>query len=276
LENCATIPFPENAAEQARDHVGIYLDSAATLGRRTAELHRALACPSKDPAFSPEPLTLEDLRALCTAWREQAKRAFDLLKESLSQLPDEAVESAGLVLGRRREILDRFRVPSEDGARGLRIRIHGNYHLGQVLREKSDFLIAGFEGELGRPLEERRAKQSPLKDVAGMLRSFSYSALTTLMNYASRRGEDFARLEPWARLWERSVAAEFVRAYRESAQETDFLPQEPQEFQRLLAGYWLDKAIYELAYELNYRPAWARIPLMGLLSLPRESGRYWN
>jgi predicted trehalose synthase len=96
------------------------------------------------------------------------------------------------------------------------------------------------------------------------------------MNYASRRGEDFARLEPWARLWERSVAAEFVRAYRESAQETDFLPQEPQEFQRLLAGYWLDKAIYELAYELNYRPAWARIPLMGLLSLPRESGRYWN
>jgi maltose alpha-D-glucosyltransferase/alpha-amylase len=90
-----------------------------------------------------------------------------------------------------------------------------------------------------------------------------------LTNYTARRGEDFARLEPWARLWDRSVSAEFLRAYRESAHDAAFLPRAPEEFRRLLAGYWLDKAFYELLHELKHRPAWARIPLMGILSLPQ-------
>jgi maltose alpha-D-glucosyltransferase / alpha-amylase len=280
-ENCAPIPFPEGAmddgrdlfdlseqpvSEVARDNVGIYLDSAATLGRRTAELHLALASPSDDPAFAPEPLTVEDLLTMKTEWREQAVRAFDLLKDSVSHLPDDVIEPAGLVLGRRREILERLHVSPGSATLGQRIRIHGDYHLGQVLRVKSDYVILDFEGEPARSMAERRAKQSALKDVAGMLRSFSYAANSTLINYAARRGEDFARIEPWARLWERSTCAEFLRAYRETAGGAEVLPSEKKQFRDLLAGYWLDKALYELLYELNNRPAWVRIPLMGILS----------
>jgi maltose alpha-D-glucosyltransferase/alpha-amylase len=281
-ENCAPLPFPDSPPEMAldvlqlsaqptsqpaRDHIGIYLDSAATLGRRTAELHRVLAAPSADPAFAPEALTAADVQALLTDLRNQASSAFEVLKDSLSRLPDDMVELVGLTLGRRRQILQRFHQPVSDGGHGLRIRIHGDYHLGQVLRAKADFIIVDFEGEPLKTLAERRAKHSALKDVAGMLRSFSYGAYATLISYTTRHPEDFARLEPWARLWERGVSAEFLRAYREAAEGTDFLPPCADDFGRLLSAYYLDKALYELAYELNHRVAWLRIPLMGILSL---------
>jgi maltose alpha-D-glucosyltransferase/alpha-amylase len=282
-ESLAMTPFPEDSAnatqdlldlsEQpasslAREHLGISLDSAATLGRRTAGLHTALASAKNDPALAPEPLTAQGLQALMSSWRAEAAHVFDVLKESISDLPDDAVEPAGLVLGRRREVMERLRILLADGMPGLRIRIHGDYHLGQVLRVKTDYVILDFEGEPARPLAERRAKQPALKDVAGMLRSFSYAAYATLMNYAARRGEDLARLEPWARFWERSTAAEFLRGYRETAQGAGFLPTNLVDFKRLLGAYRLEKALYELLYELNNRPAWVRIPLMGILSLP--------
>ncbi|MGH9558890.1 MAG: maltose alpha-D-glucosyltransferase, partial [Bryobacteraceae bacterium] len=255
-------------SQLARDHVGLYLESAVTLGRRTGEMHRALASHTDDPAFAPEPLTAEDAQGLTLDWREQATAAFGLLKENLPRLPDEAVETAALVLGRRREILDRLRVPHEHGDLGLRIRIHGDYHLGQVLRAKGDYIILDFEGEPSRPLRERRNKQSALKDIAGMLRSFSYGAYSTLLNWTARHGEDFARMEPWARLWERSAAAEFLRGYREAAGGAEFLPAAVEDFRRLLRAHRLSKALNEIVYELNNRPAWVRVPLIGILSFP--------
>jgi maltose alpha-D-glucosyltransferase/alpha-amylase len=148
-----------------------------------------------------------------------------------------------------------------------RIRIHGDYHLGQVLRVKTDFVILDFEGEPARPLAYRRSKQCALKDVAGMLRSFSYAAYATLINYTARHPEDLATLEPWARFWERSVAAEFLRAYRQAARGANFVPADESDFQNLLDAFLLDKALYEVLYELNSRPAWVRIPLMGIMSL---------
>ena len=153
------------------------------------------------------------------------------------------------------------------GGRNLRTqrtRIHGDYHLGQVLRVRTDYVIVDFEGEPARPLQERRAKHSSLKDVAGMLRSLAYAAYVGLINYTARRPEDFEKLEPWARLWERSAAAEFLRAYREAASGAAFLPSGEADLRGLLAVYWLDKVLYELSYELNNRPGWARIPLMGI------------
>jgi maltose alpha-D-glucosyltransferase / alpha-amylase len=251
----------------AGDHVGMYLESAATLGRRTAEMHLALASPTNDPAFSPEPLSAEELRSTMKDIRDHAARVFDVLKENVSRLPDDIVECAGLVLSRRRLILERFRHPGADPIEGLLTRIHGDYHLGQVLRYRSDFTILDFEGEPARSLAERRAKQSPMKDVAGMLRSFSYAAYATLINFTARRPEDLGRLMPWARLWERSVSAEFLRAYRAISQGSNHVPSEAAPFRQLLDAYLLDKALYELLYELNNRPAWVRIPVEGILAL---------
>jgi maltose alpha-D-glucosyltransferase / alpha-amylase len=288
-ENCATACFPQDAdlgaadlfglsdeppSQPARDAVGIALDSAARLGRRTAQLHLALASPSTDPAFRPELITSDDLERTLAGLRAEAARVFDLLKDTVADLPDPEVDLAGMVLGRRRRILDSFRFLTLDGAGAQRIRVHGDYHLGQVLQVKTDYVILDFEGEPMRPLAERRAKQSPLKDVAGMLRSLSYAAYAGLMNYTARRPEDLESLEPWAQLWERSTGAEFLRAYRETAQHARFLPPDATNFRKLLAIFLLDKALYELSYELNHRPAWVRIPLMGLLSLPLEAGGY--
>jgi maltose alpha-D-glucosyltransferase / alpha-amylase len=282
FETCAPQRFPENinaelgdslrlselpTLEAARDHVGIYLDSAATLGRRTAELHLALASPTDDPAFEPEPMSALDQQTLVADLREHASRVFEMLKERLPHLPDEAVEMAAAVLSRRTRILDHFEAPGPEPLRTRRIRIHGDYHLGQVLKVKTDFVILDFEGEPARPLAQRRAKQCPLKDVAGMLRSFSYAAYSSLINFTTRHGGDMARTEPWARMWERSVAAEFLRAYRETAHGADFLPPGIDDFRKLLDIFLVDKALYEVRYELDARPAWLRIPLMGIMSL---------
>jgi maltose alpha-D-glucosyltransferase/alpha-amylase len=283
FETCAPIDYPEeNAAdfqspitfaEQplssfARDHVGLYLEAAVTLGRRTGELHRALAAPTEDPAFAPEPFSAQDLQALFIDLRANAIHVFDALKENVSRLPDETVEPAAMLLGRRREILSRLRPPFNESAdldHGQRIRIHGDFHLGQVLRSKTDFIILDFEGEPARPLRERRAKQSPLKDVAAMLRSFSYGAFATLLNWSARHGESVERLEPWARLWERSTGVEFIRGYREATAGTSFLPSNPLELLWLLEAFRVDKALYEVTYELNNRPGWVRVPLLGLV-----------
>jgi len=192
-------------------------------------------------------------------------------------LPDDVVELAALVLGRRRQTLQGFRLSEDLDCPGQRIRVHGDYHLGQLLRVKSEYVILDFEGEPARPLEERRAKHSPLKDVAGMLRPLSYAAYSSLSTYTARRPEDYEKLEPWARLWERATGAEFLRAYRDSTAHAAFLPGSEKDFREVLNLYWIDKVLYELSYELNNRPAWLRIPLMGVLMLPREAGgREWN
>ena len=282
-EASSAVAFPENAnselgdsldlserptSQLARDHVGIYLDSAAMLGRRTAELHLALASPTDNPAFAPEPMTDENFKDQIADSRRHAANVFDVLKDHVSHLPDDLIEIAASVLARRRRILDHLGNVMLDGVQTKRIRIHGDYHLGQVLRVKTDFVILDFEGEPARPLVYRRSKQCPLKDVAGMLRSFSYAAYGTLINYTTRHPEDLARLEPWAQLWERFVAAEFLRAYRETARGADFLPSSSADFRKLLDVFLLDKALYEILYEMNSRPGWVRIPMRGILALP--------
>jgi maltose alpha-D-glucosyltransferase / alpha-amylase len=284
-ETCATATFPEDQkvpagdlmdlaaqppAQSARDHVGLALDAAASLGQRTAELHLKLASAVDDPAFAPEPLSPVDLDNLLTGLRTEATRVFDLLKDNVAGMPDELVDLAGLALSRRRPILDSFRVPTE-ASLGQRIRIHGDYHLGQVLQVKTDFVILDFEGEPARPLAERRAKFSPLKDVAGMLRSLDYAAYAGLIAYTARRPQDWESLEPWARLWERSTGAEFLRAYCATAAGAAFLPSDQAGFRKLLGVFLLNKVLYELSYELNNRPAWVRIPLLGILALPVDA-----
>ncbi len=249
------------------EQIGAYLDAAALLGRRTAEMHLALATPTSDAAFAPEPFGPADVQRLRTDLAMHAVEAFDALKENLARLPDAVVEPASLILSRRRQILARFQRSAPAELHSLRTRVHGDYHLGQVLRSRGDFVILDFEGEPARSLAERRTKQPPMKDVAGMLRSFSYAAATALTKWTTRHPNDLERLEPWARLWEQSVCSAFLRSYRQTAAGSEVVPASLAGFAELLNLFVLDKALYELVYELNNRPLWVRIPLAGILAL---------
>jgi maltose alpha-D-glucosyltransferase/alpha-amylase len=256
----------------AREHAGLYLEAAALLGRRTAEMHLALATPTDNPAFTPEPFTREALAADSARVDAQITRTLHALKRGLATLPDEpTTDSAALILSRRLELFSRAHaiahVPPAEA--GYRIRIHGDYHLGQVLRARGDYVILDFEGEPARTLAERRARQSPLRDVAGMLRSFSYAAYAALDHFTQRHPGAAKSLEPWAQLWQNAVSTEFLTAWRTTIASNPHLIPQPLQAHRLLNAYLLEKALYELLYELNNRPTWVRIPLTGILALPQ-------
>jgi maltose alpha-D-glucosyltransferase/alpha-amylase len=285
-ESCASCPVPQNTGSHpsfvidtpvplpAREHAALYLDAAALLGHRTAELHLALATPTDNPAFQPERFVSEDLIADAAHIDTQISQTLDALKGGMAELTEDlTVDSAAQLLGSRLQLRSRARhittIISEEA--GKRIRIHGDYHLGQLLRAKGDYVILDFEGEPARPLVERRRKQSPLKDLAGMLRSFHYAAYTGLYNFTQRRPEDARLLEPWTRLWHNAVSNEFLRAYKVTMagpenRRRDLIPPFPQA-QIMLDAYLLEKALYEVLYELNNRPAWARVPLSGILAV---------
>jgi maltose alpha-D-glucosyltransferase/alpha-amylase len=256
---------------EAREHAGLYLDAAFLLGRRTAELHLALATPTNDIAFVAEPFTPEELATERERIEQQVTTALATLDRTLAtselELPHETVQLAQEVLARRGGVKEHLAGLSGDPNQfGQRIRIHGDLHLGQLLRARSDFLFVDFEGEPARSLEERRKKQSPLRDVAGMLRSFSYAAHAAMGRQSPRRPEYSLTLQPWATLWERAVSAEFLRGYRTTIDAGPLLPA-PEKAQVFLRALLLEKACYELAYELNNRPTWLHIPLTGVREL---------
>jgi maltose alpha-D-glucosyltransferase/alpha-amylase len=262
----------------AADLIGPYLEEIELLGKRTAQLHVALASDSRDPAFAPEPLTDSFLRALEGSARELASRNLGLLRQKLGELPPETRAQAAEVLDRESAILERFGACAGKQTLGARVRIHGDYHLGQVLFTGSDFVIIDFEGEPARSLPERRMKRSPLQDVASMLRSFHYAAFAHLLEAAgeSHSAENkFQQSAPWAapsaaswaQSWYTWVASRFLHSYFETAQPGSFLPSSREEISGLLQVHLLDKAVYELGYELNNRPSWVGIPLAGISQL---------
>jgi maltose alpha-D-glucosyltransferase/alpha-amylase len=242
-------------------------EAAATLGRRTAEMHTALALGGSAADFAPQALQREDLLDLAAEMEANAAMVFSRLKAAMPGISDETSELAGAVLSKRSAVMGRFRSLRDLPIESQRIRIHGDYHLGQVLTVQNDFVILDFEGEPTRTLAERRAKHSALKDVAGMLRSFSYAAQMSLSNYTSRLPDSSRTLGKWSQFWEESVADSFLKAYRAAAGSAAFLPIDAAGFKALLEAYLLDKALYELNYELENRPAWVHIPLAGILAL---------
>jgi maltose alpha-D-glucosyltransferase/alpha-amylase len=272
FESCATANPPAESLGDARyaavaEHAGLYLEAASTLGRRTAEMHLALASCDDVEDFRPESVNASDLETLSWNLAEHATRSMELLKANLSHLSDNAIEMGALVMSQRRDIAGRFKRLTGVKSKLVRTRVHGDYHLGQVLRARADFVILDFEGEPARSLTERRQKQLPLKDVAGMLRSFHYAAFSALAKHTTRRPEDYQRMEPWATSWVSAVGEIFLRTYREVAGASPMIPADASDFQVVLDAYLLDKALYELGYELNNRPDWVHIPLSGILSL---------
>ncbi len=251
--------------------MGSYLGTAETLGRRTAEMHLALAADSTKPAFAPEPFSKEDLDAVVADAIAQAHQALQTLAAPAQALPPAVAEGAGLLLQSREALLDRIRSAPALKSTVSKIRVHGDYHLGQVLWSEGDFYLLDFEGEPARSIAERRRKQSPLKDVAGMLRSFGYAAYAGLFAHTASRPSELERLEPWARIWQAWTSAAFLRGYFTTAAGAPFVPALDTERDALLQLFVLDKALYELNYELNNRPDWVRIPLRGIFeSADRE------
>jgi maltose alpha-D-glucosyltransferase / alpha-amylase len=261
----AVIP---DEGQSVRELIGGYLGMIALLGRRTGELHHALTGAADDKAFGPEPFSTLYQRSIYQSMRNSTGQAFLGLKSGVEHLPERWRPLAHEVLGLEDAILRRFRALIETKLGGMRIRTHGDYHLGQVLFTGKDFIITDFEGEPARPLTERRLKRSPLRDVAGMLRSFHYAAHTVLEEQrSSSAGRDAELLESWARLWYAESAQAFLRGYLETALVGDVIPVDPEDVVLLLDSFLLEKAVYEIAYELNNRPDWVWIPLRGILDL---------
>jgi maltose alpha-D-glucosyltransferase/alpha-amylase len=260
LEQYRTTPagdaLPANAHEA-------FLTMMRVLAVRTAELHRALAAPSQDAAFSPQALARADIDAYRQRALDEAQTTLDKLAAALETVPAADRDAANQVLAQREQISARIQACAKESSQGIKIRIHGDYHLGQVLVTKNDFVIIDFEGEPGHSLEQRRVKLSPLRDVAGMLRSFAYVQQSALRSVAHNEAEA-ARLAPLARAWEMETRAAFLSAYDAAAREAklyDFL----EAGRGLLGLFELEKALYELRYEIGNRPTWVGIPLQGIL-----------
>jgi maltose alpha-D-glucosyltransferase/alpha-amylase len=244
-----------------------FVPLARLLGRRTAELHLALA-ESFPTTAAPKPFTALSSRAFYQSVRNLSAKAFDALK--VSRLPGDCERMSGALFERRgalRAIIDRALLQP---LAGQRMRVHGDFHLGQVLYTGSDFHIIDFEGEPARSPAERRRLRSPLADVAGMMRSFHYAAFGVLsmqLPGASTRPEDRESLEPWARHFYQACSHAFLASYVATAEQAEFLPSTPEQLRTLVEIHLVEKALYELLYELNNRPGWAELPMRGLLEL---------
>jgi len=255
--------------------MGRYLESAGLLGRRTAEMHLALAAAGDDPAFAPEPFTQLYQRSIYQSMRNVHRQAFDRLRQQLETLPAAIQQHAQQALVAADQVLARFRLLLSRRFQGQRIRCHGAYNLCEVLFTGKDFVIIDFEGEAGRSLGERRIKRSPLRDAATMIRSFHYAAYAALLEDNHGRGrfpgmirpEDVPALQRWVRVWYEWSAATFLQAYSLAMQGSRLLPPETEELRTLLDLFLLERALHELHHDLAERPHWAGIPLCAVLEL---------
>ncbi len=251
----AGVPAPADAGAA----IGPFLERAALLGRRTAELHAALAAVD-DPAFAPEPFGQLYQRSLSQSMHALAARALDALRAA--RVADDARDDARAVLAAGTRLEERFRALRGRTLELTRIRTHGDLHLGQVLATPSDFVFIDFEGEPARSVHDRRLKQPALRDVAGVVRSFAYAA-----EAGARAATGDVR--GWAAVWRARTAARYLAAYLEASRGAAFVPPREDDLRVLLDALVLEKALYELLYELNNRPDWVGVPLAGLRELLR-------
>ena len=262
--------LPENETPPLEDVFGSYFHYAAILGQRTAELHRALANPTNDAAFATEPLTLDDVRAVADDARAYAERAFRALANGIGKADGTA---AAALSGRRDECFAAIEALVQEPVGAIKSRVHGDYHLGQVLIVQKDVMIVDFEGEPSRPAEARRAKSSPLRDVAGMLRSFAYAAETGARELATRFADKAALAAAATAYWRGLAEDAFLKAYEEAARGSPAWVEDADTRARLMRLHLLGKAFYEIDYEANNRPDWIETPMRGVLSILDEGSK---
>jgi maltose alpha-D-glucosyltransferase / alpha-amylase len=253
--------------------IGTYLESARLLGVRTAELHLALGSGG-EPDFAPEPFSPHYQRSLYQSLRNLVTENFELLKRRLPSLPKELQADAQTIVASQDVLLEHYKQLYTDRLEAMRTRVHGDYHLGQVLSTGTDFIILDFEGEPARSLSARRLKRSPISDVAGMIRSFHYAVHTAQQSMVERglvTPENESSFRCWAAYWRRWVCATYLGAYLRTMGDSRLLPRDRSQLKVLLDAYLIDKAVYEIGYELNNRPSWLVIPFDGILQLLRRS-----
>jgi len=248
--------------------VGSYfLEMIDQLGRITGRLHLALADEEDDPAFVPENFSKLYQRSLYQSIRSLVRRTLHSLRRKLPTLSGSVHQEARQVLEREGAILDFLSAITARKIQTQKIRIHGDYHLGQILYTGNSFVILDFEGEPARPLSERRLKRSAFKDVAGMIRSFHYAAYSALDKEATLRPQDVELAAAWITPWFHSVSGVYLSAYLDTVEGSPILPPTPEERTTLLEVFLLEKAIYEIGYEMNNRPSWLGIPVKGILQI---------
>ncbi len=248
------------------DH--FFLTLARQIGIRTAEMHRALAeHAGDDPGFEPEPITRDDLDQWRQALDAEADAMLAKLERELPRLPDRARQGAERLLSLRDLLLSHIRGLLPDEVAAQKTRFHGDYHLGQVIVVQNDFFIVDFEGEPSRPLSARRSKSSPLRDVAGMIRSFDYAAVAAVRHLAATRPAAEPRMVQLAEAWRQRAVDGFRAAYRKTMRGCAAYPASKKQGRAMTTFFVLEKAVYEVSYELANRPLWVDIPLEGILGI---------
>jgi maltose alpha-D-glucosyltransferase/alpha-amylase len=243
---------------------GLFFQMIDTLGERTGQLHLALADPEAGPAFAPEPFSRLYQRAAYQNLRSQIKRTIAVAKRAAKRLDDDGRALVDEFVSSETRMLDFVSGITAHKINAAKIRIHGDFHLGQVLYTGGDFVIIDLEGEPLRTLSERRLKYSAFRDLAGMIRSFHYAVSSRFAERALIRPEDREQIEPWIEPWYAAAASTFLSGYFRTVGDASFIPDDPQDAQLLLNAFVLEKAVYEIAYEVNNRPDWIMIPLRGV------------
>ena len=252
--------------QKMKDLIGrFFIEMIELLGQRTAEMHLALASVKSKKEFVPEPFSLLYQKSLYQSFRTLIKRTVNQMKSSKrklnteqKELIDDIIKNEELLLTTIKHTLEKKKIHTS------KTRIHGDYHLGQVLFVGKDFMIIDFEGEPTRSLTARKLKHCPFKDVAGMLRSFHYAIYMGQLENKWKIPGDVDFLKPWLEAWYEVVEKAFLESYLKTAGNASFIPEEQQEINNLLSVYTIEKAIYEADYEFNNRPDWLHIPLNGL------------
>ena len=257
----------QELSENMKDLMGVvFPERISLLGKRTAEMHKALAANPEEKDFEPEPFSLHYQRSLFSSLQSLTRNAFQNLQKSLKTLPEHIQPEAQQVLDLKGEVLKSFKKVYDHKIPIMKIRTHGDYHLGQVLWTGKDFVIIDFEGEPARSFSERRLKRSPLRDVAGMVRSFHYASYSSIIEPEFDQQKKEGDLDTWAETWYYLVTRMFLQGYYENVGDNDFIPNNEEDNNILMQTFLLEKAIYEMNYELNNRPDWVLIPLRGILS----------
>jgi len=249
---------------------GPNLEHAAMLGQRTAQMHLSLSDDSDDPSFQPEAFSKLYQRSLYQSMRSEALRGLQFLSRNKRNLSEDLSASADEILDSKHQIIEHFQLLTKKKISAMKIRTHGDYHLGQVLFTGKDFIIIDFEGEPARRTGERRLKYPCFRDVAGMLRSYHYASYNAFFQATDSRPEDTEILRDWVKPWYQYVSGVFLNSYLKTIGDSEIIPKEKGEIQILLETFLISKAIYELIYELNNRPTWAVIPIEGIRSVIGE------